>query len=357
MSETAHPKHLGFLSFGHWQTVPGSRVRSAADALVQTIELAEAAEELGLDGAYVRVHHFARQLASPFPLLAAIGARTSHVEIGTAVIDMRYENPFAMAEHAAAADLIGGGRLQLGLSRGSPEHAVEGWREFGFAPAAGETDADLARRHTARFREAITGIGIAEANPRMVGSAGALPLQPQSPGLSERIWWGSGTRASAVWAARQGMNLQSSTLLSEDTGGPFGELQAEQIALYRSAWAAAGWDREPRVSVSRSILPIVDDETRHYFGLRAQADGGDQLGMLDGVVARFGRSYIGEPDRIAEELAQDAAVLAADTLLVTVPNQLGVEFNARMLAAIARDVLPALDFKPNTDAPVEGCAI
>ena len=168
-------------------------------------------------------------------------------------------------------------------------------------------------------------------------------ILPQAPGLSDRIWWGSGTRQTAVWTAEQGMNLMSSTLLSEDTGVPFGDLQAEQIALYRAAWKEAGWEREPRISVSRSILPIIDEETQYYFGLQAQADQTDQVGILDGSRSRFGRSYIGAPDVIAAELARDAAVQAADTLLVTVPNQLGVEFNARLLEAIVRDVMPVVD--------------
>lgn len=118
--------------------------------------------------------------------------------------------------------------------------------------------------------------------------------------------------------------------------------QSDSNALFRDAWKAAGHAHEPRVSVSRSILPLIDDETRHYFGLRAQADSQDQVGWLDGGNARFGRSYIGEPDKIAAELAQDAAVQAADTVLVTVPNQLGVEFNARILESIARDIRPSL---------------
>ena len=124
-----------------------------------------AAEELGIDGAFVRVHHFARQLASPFPLLAAIGARTSRIEIGTAVIDMRYENPLYMAEDAAAADLISGGRLQLGISRGSPEPALRGYEAFGYVPAEGTTDADLAREKTALFRAAIAGAGVVAGRP------------------------------------------------------------------------------------------------------------------------------------------------------------------------------------------------
>jgi alkanesulfonate monooxygenase SsuD/methylene tetrahydromethanopterin reductase-like flavin-dependent oxidoreductase (luciferase family) len=339
-------KHVGFLSFGHWQNASWSRTRTAADAHRQTIELAQEAEELGLDGAFVRVHHFARQLASPFPLLAAIGARTSRIEIGTAVIDMRYENPLYMAEEAAAADLISGGRLQLGISRGSPEPARDGAHAFGYAPPADQTDADLARAKTALFRAAIAGEGVVQADPRMTGTNGLLPIQPQSPGLEQRIWWGSGTRESARWTAEQGMNLMSSTLLLEDTGVPFDELQAEQIAIFRDAWAAAGWSHEPRVSVSRSVIPIVTDEDRAYFGARAGAGADqDQVGYLDGALARFGRTYTGEPDEIAEELARDAGVQAADTLLLTVPNQLGVEYNARMLETIA----PAIGWRPAAD--------
>ena len=343
-------KRIGFLSFGHWQQGGGSRTPTAADALNQTIELAQAAEAIGIDGAYVRVHHFAPQLASPFPLLAAIGARTERIEIGTAVIDMRYENPLYMAEEAAAADLIAGGRLQLGLSRGSPEPALHGSRSFGYVPPEGSTDADAARTKTAVFREAIAGVGFAQSDPAMTGGNFMLPVQPQSPGLRDRIWWGSGTRETARWAAAEGMNLQSSTLLSEDTGVPFAELQAEQIDAYRDAWIAAGWEREPRVSVSRSVIPIVTDEDRAWFGGHRHQDH-DQLGNLEGITARFGRSYTGEPDRIAAELAKDAAVQMADTLLLTVPNQLGVEYCAAMLETIARHIAPAIGWAPSSAKP------
>jgi alkanesulfonate monooxygenase SsuD/methylene tetrahydromethanopterin reductase-like flavin-dependent oxidoreductase (luciferase family) len=338
-------KKVGFLSFGHWQPIPGSQVRTGRDALVQTVELAVAAEELGIDGAFVRVHHFARQLASPFPLLAAIAARTDRIEIGTGVIDMRYENPLYMAEEAAAADLLSGGRLQLGVSRGSPETARNGAHAFGYVPPEGVSDADLAREKTALFRAAIAGAAVVDTDPRMTGGlAGRLPIQPQSPGLPERIWWGSGTRATAVWTAEQGMNLMSSTLLSEDTGVPFDELQAEQIARFRAAWRDTGREREPRVSVSRSVLPVVTDLDRRYFG--DERGDQDQVGLLEGVRARFGRTYAGEPDRLAEELAKDAAVQSADTLLLTVPNMLGVDYNARLLETLVRHVVPAIGWVP-----------
>ena len=191
-------KKIGFLSFGHWTAGAGSRTRSASDALLQSIELAVAAEELGADGAYFRVHHFARQLGSPFPLLAAVGAKTSRIEIGTAVIDMRYENPMYFVEDAGAADLISGGRLQLGISRGSPEQVIDGWRHFGYQPAEGDTDVDMARKRTEVVLELLEGQGFAEPNPRPMfpNPPGLLRLEPHSEGLRERIWWGSASNAT-----------------------------------------------------------------------------------------------------------------------------------------------------------------
>ncbi|MDN4173273.1 LLM class flavin-dependent oxidoreductase [Nocardioides sp. SOB77] len=338
-------KNIGFLSFGHWTPWPQSQTRSAADALLQSIDLAVAAEELGVDGAYFRVHHFARQLAAPFPLLAAVGARTSRIEIGTGVIDMRYENPLYMAEDAGSADLISGGRLQLGISRGSPEQVIDGFRYFGYEPPEGMDHADMARRHTEVLLQVLEGEGFAEPNPRPMfpNPPGLLRLEPHSPGLRDRIWWGAGSRATAEWTAEQGMNLMSSTLLTEDTGVPFHRLQAEQIERFRAAWTAAGHTREPRVSVSRSIFPVISDADRAYFGHESRSQ--DQVGMIDGGRARFGKTYAGEPDQLVRELAEDEAVAAADTLLLTVPNQLGVDYNAHVLQAVVEHVAPALGWR------------
>jgi alkanesulfonate monooxygenase SsuD/methylene tetrahydromethanopterin reductase-like flavin-dependent oxidoreductase (luciferase family) len=338
-------KSIGFLSFGHWTPSPHSQTRSASDAFLQAIDLAVAAEELGADGAYFRVHHFARQLSSPFPLLAAIGARTSRIEIGTGVIDMRYENPLYMAEDAGSADLIAGGRLQLGISRGSPEQVVDGFRYFGYEPEEGSDHAAMARQHTAVFLEVLKGEGFAEPNPRPMfpNPPGLLRVEPHSPGLRDRIWWGAGSRSTAEWTAEQGMNLMSSTLLTEDTGVPFHQLQAEQIQRFRDAWKAAGHDRVPRVSVSRSIFPLVSDLDRAYFGQETRSQ--DQVGYLDGGAARFGKSYAGEPEQLVKELAEDEAVAAADTLLLTVPNQLGVDYNAHVIEAVLQHLAPELGWR------------
>jgi alkanesulfonate monooxygenase SsuD/methylene tetrahydromethanopterin reductase-like flavin-dependent oxidoreductase (luciferase family) len=339
-------KKIGFLSFGHWTPSPQSKVRTASDALLQSIELAVAAEELGADGAYFRVHHYARQLGSPFPLLAAVGARTKRIEIGTAVIDMRYENPLYMAEDAGSADIISGGRLQLGISRGSPEQVIDGWRYFGYVPEEGKTDADMARRHTEVFLDVLRGQGFAKPNPRPMfpNPPGALRLEPYSEGLRERIWWGAGSNATAEWAGKIGMNLQSSTLKYDETGEPLHIQQAGQIRKFREAWTAAGHTRTPHVSVSRSIFALVDDRDRAYFGGDSETE--DTIGFLgDNRRAVFGRSYAAEPDVLVEQLKQDEAIAEADTLLLTVPNQLGVDYNAHVIEAILKRVAPALGWR------------
>jgi alkanesulfonate monooxygenase SsuD/methylene tetrahydromethanopterin reductase-like flavin-dependent oxidoreductase (luciferase family) len=339
-------KKIGFLSFGHWTPSPQSGTRSAGDALLQSIDLAVAAEELGVDGAYFRVHHFARQLAAPFPLLSAVGARTRRIEVGTAVIDMRYENPLYMAEDAGAADLIAGGRLQLGISRGSPEQVIDGWRYFGYGLEEGQSDADMGRRHAEVLLQVLKGEGFAEPNPRPMfpNPPGLLRLEPHSEGLRERIWWGAGSNATAGWAAKLGMNLQSSTLKDDETGEPFHVQQAAQIRAYREAWKEAGHTREPRVSVSRSIFALVDERDRAYFGGGGKE--ADSIGFIDANTrAIFGRSYAAEPDALIEQLAKDEAIAEADTLLLTVPNQLGVDYNAHVIESILTHVAPALGWR------------
>ena len=339
-------KKIGFLSFGHWSPSPQSGTRSASDALLQSIDLAVAAEEVGADGAYFRVHHYARQLASPFPLLAAAGARTKTIELGTAVIDMRYENPLYMVEEAGAADLISGGRLQLGISRGSPEQVIDGWKYFGYGPQEGETDADMARQHAEVFLGLLQGRGFAEPNPQPMfpNPPGLLRLEPHSEGLRDRIWWGAATDATAVWAAKLGMNLQSSTLKYDETGEPLHIQQAKQIRAYRAAWKEAGHAREPRVSVSRSIFPIMSDKDRMYFGREGQSQ--DHFGYIEPQkMAVFGRHYAAEPDVLVKQLAGDEAIAEADTLLLTVPNQLGVEYNAHLIGSIVKHVAPGLGWR------------
>jgi alkanesulfonate monooxygenase SsuD/methylene tetrahydromethanopterin reductase-like flavin-dependent oxidoreductase (luciferase family) len=249
-------------------------------------------------------------------------------------------------EDAGSADLIAGGRLQLGISRGSPEQVIDGWRHFGHRPMEGENDADMGRRHAEEFLEVLRGKGFARPNPRPMfpNPPGLLRLEPYAEGLRDRIWWGAASNSTAVWAAKRGMNLQTSTLKFDETGEPLHIQQAAQIRAFREAWKKAGHTRTPRVSVSRSIFALLDDRDRAYFGRSSQE--GDKIGFLDeSTRAIFGRSYAAEPGILIEQLRKDEAIAEADTLLLTIPNQLGVAYNAHVMEAILTTVAPALGWR------------
>ena len=140
------------------------------------------------------------------------------------------------------------------------------------------------------------------------------------------------------------MNLQSSTLKTDETGEPLHVQQRKQIEAYHEAWQDAGHQREPRVSVSRSIFALVDDRDRSYFG--HDSDSQDTIGYIDpSTRAIFGRSYAAEPEELVRQLATDEAIAAADTLLLTVPNQLGVEYNAHVIEGILKFVAPELGWR------------
>ena len=202
----------------------------------------------------------------------------------------------------------------------------------------------MGRRHAEVFLELLKGEGFAKPNPRPMfpNPPGLLRLEPHSPGLRDRIWWGSASNATAVWAAQKGMNLQSSTLKADETGEPLHVQQVKQMRTFREAWREAGHAREPRMSVSRSIFPLMSDRDRMLFG---HSDSSDQIGVIDNMRAVFGRTYATEPERLIEELRADEAIAEADTLLLAVPNQLGVDYNAQLIENILTHVAPALRWR------------
>ena len=350
-------KAFGFLSFGHY-AFGGQRGPNAQDIAKLHLDLAQAADEIGVNNASLRVHHFVPQASAPMPMLGAIAGSTSHIEVGTGVIDMRYENPLYLAEEAASLYDLSGGRVALGVSRGAPEVALRGWEAFGYEAKA-PNGADLARANFEKFMGAIAGHGQATAAPledqypNMYQPGSALPTFPHSPGLSRKVFWGSGTHSSAAQAAQDGVNLMSSTLVSETSSDTLGEVQLQQINHYRQAWREAGHDWAPRISVSRSIFPIIDGTDQRLFGM--QGSDSDQVGYLPDVGASiFGRTYAAEPDKLIEQLRADPAVMAADTLLITFPTTMGLDVNTRILENFATHVAPALGWQPNTEGPVTG---
>ncbi|MHA6512106.1 LLM class flavin-dependent oxidoreductase [Tessaracoccus sp. Z1128] len=333
-------KRIGFLSFGHYRHVVGARVPDAGAALRQHVEFARIADEVGLDGAWVRVHHFEESHTAPFPLLAAMAAVTTRIDVGTGVVDLRYENPLYLAEEAAATDLLSGGRLQLGISRGSPEQAVDGQKQFGYRLTDGDSWADHAHSKAARFRRAISGEPVAHsAAAQFSGDGPDLPIRPLSPGLPDRIWWGAGSQESGVWTGEQGMNLLSSTLLLADDGRPFHIQQADQLRAYRREFRRHAHTGPGLAAVTRPVFPVTSDDDRRYFGLRG--DNHDSVGILDGSKARSGPQMVGSVDEVARMLRADEAVSEADYVLFAMPSQLGVDYNAHWmenLVAVAREL-------------------
>ena len=145
---------------------------------------------------------------------------------------------------------------------------IDGWRYFGYQPGEDEIEADMARRYTEVFLDVLRGEGFARPNarPMFPNPDGLLRLEPHSEGLRERIWWGASTNATAVWAAKLGMNLQSSTPKTDESGLPFHVQQAGHIRAYRAVWKETGRTASHRVSVSRSIFALMDDRDRAWFG-------------------------------------------------------------------------------------------
>ena len=345
-------KSFGFLSFGHYGHGTGLGDPDAKTSLKDALEITIGADDLGVNGASWRVHHFARQAASPIALLAAAGTKTKNIEVGTGVIDMRYENPLHLAEDVAMLDLLLDQRIAIGVSRGSPEQAKRGWEAFGYTGSTDPRGADIAYDHFEKFMSGIRGEGQVDLdqNGYILGTAPTGPrlrIEPHAPGVEQRIWWGAGSRDTAVWAAKQGVNLMSSTLLTEtENGKSFSQLQSEQIDLYRQTWKEAGHDFTPRVSVSRSIFPIVDATDAKLFGGAGEAS--DSIGIIDGKTSTFGKTYAAEPDVLIEQLLDDEAVQNADTLMLTIPSNYGVDLNLKILENFATHVAPALGWKPNT---------
>jgi len=326
-------KKLGFLNFGNFgynrQTGSVDAKTAFDDQLAMTI----AAEEEGLDGAWFRVHHFQWMISSPFPILAAMAAQTSTIELGTGVIDLRYENPLYFAEQAATTDLISGERLQLGISRGSPEAALDGQAQFGYTLEPGETWSDVAHHRGQRIRHALGGIPVATGDPNSPWSPGGatqLVTQPQSPTLLNRLWWGSGSVSSGRTAGQQGYNLLSSTLLLQDDGRPFHIQQAEQIQQYKQAYDDSGYSSGGMTAVTRSMFAIRSSADERLFGRGSSTL--DQAGYLDGSPARSGPTYVGTVDEVAQMLAQDQAVVEANYVLFANPAQLGPEMNREIFA-------------------------
>jgi alkanesulfonate monooxygenase SsuD/methylene tetrahydromethanopterin reductase-like flavin-dependent oxidoreductase (luciferase family) len=334
-------RDLGFLSF-----VPNhGGTAGAADALEDGLRLFEHAETLGYTTGWVRGRHFEPFLTSPMTFFAAAAQRTSTIHFGTAVLGMRYEDPVRLAEDASTVDLLSGGRVELGISTG-----IAGYGPI-LDPVFGSVDRTFrgeAEARAARMLDVLRGeaLGTSGNGYESIPAGAELRLEPRSPGLLDRVWWGGGSMSTALRTAEKGLRLHCSTLNTEDTGAPFTEAQAAQIAAYRERFAAVHPDREPKVAVGRIVVPLLDDHDRavHDEFLTGYAAGMDDDGRpLSGTPPfRFSRVLSGDPSAIVDALLADPAVTAADELVVTLPANGDAASHARILEIVAERIAPAL---------------
>ncbi|MEE1621685.1 LLM class flavin-dependent oxidoreductase [Zafaria sp. J156] len=344
MTETAPPPfRLGFLAFVEHSGIEGGRSRGLEEGL----ELFELAEELGYDVGYVRHRHLEHYLSAPVPFLAAAGQRTRRLRLGTSVTPIRFEDPVRLAEEAATLDLLTGGRLELGLSSGYSDN--EGTFSQAYAPIEGGLREAVDAR-VERFIAAVEGRTLAVADEKIpFAEAGTeLPVQPVSPGLRRRIAYGAGSLASARRTGRQGLGLQLSTLNTEATGLSFEEAQLASIEAYRAEHArVAGW--ASHASVSRQIVPYANAAEQAEVQWLLDRDAARQGGNPD-LPFQFGRVASGTGERIAEALAGDVGLRAADELVIALPFDHPSDVVRRILTVAAQEVAPALGWAPGLTA-------
>lgn len=341
MSTASTPKKLSFLHI-----VPFTRDDPAA-GLEDALDLFSYAEELGLDGGWIRTRHIQYGVPSAAVFLAAAAQRTSRIDLGTAVIPTVYESPLRLAEDLALADILSGGRLQPGLSVGAAKHdATVSERILG----ARWQEEDTSYARVERIRSFIAGTPVTDAGERAIGLGGVGEfssdrVEPHSPGLAERLWYGAGSLRSARWAGEAGFKLLVSNISTAENSEVFTTAQREQIDLFRSVHAAGD---EAVVSVGRVVIPTdgATSEQRERFESYVDARTARTLQPQGERRTIIAPDVLGSTEQIAAALRADAAVQGADELLFELPFQFGREDYRHILRVVAEEVGPALGWTP-----------
>lgn len=339
------PLRLGFNTRVSFESGPGG----AARGLREGIELFKAAERLGYQSGWTYQRHFDNYLSSPFPFFAAVAQHTDRIEIGSAVIAMRYQDPVLMAEAASTADLLADGRVKIAMSSGN--------NQFDAVFGGVDTDARTeGKRRIERFIDAVEGRTLHVVDDPKDGfvTGTELRVTPHSETLRERLYYGSGHIASAVDAARQELRLITGTILHDVTDETFSDYQARLIGEYRANWAGAG--DAPPVTVASSVLPGTTPALRERYATydHDRRTKGPSVSKPKGALEQtfvtrnlppgllVSPVFHGEPGQVAEAVGTDPGIAAADELILFLPPEFGLAENVRLLTDMAQTVAPAL---------------
>ncbi|MDF3840009.1 LLM class flavin-dependent oxidoreductase [Cupriavidus basilensis] len=330
--------HIGFLTPGNHpedDPFPG---------LEQSLQLFRFGEDLGYDSAWVRQRHLERAVSSAATFLAAASQRTSRIGLGTAVIQMGYENPFRLAEDLATVDVLSRGRLHVGLSAGAPLHgALLGDRLFDGDPKG----IDFSHARVARLRANLAGelLGDDDTFIESPAGRGRPRLNPPAPGLTDRLWYGGGSLRSAEWAGRNGFNLLLGNLNAGEKTDDFYAAQLSQLDLFLSNWSEA---RPPRVALGRVIVPTDGADARSRKRYRDFAAGRIERTRKPQGERRtlFAPDLVATSDEILERLRKDAVVGRVNELRLELPYDFAQEEYEQILADFSRHIAPRLGWRP-----------
>ncbi|MGO1950165.1 MAG: LLM class flavin-dependent oxidoreductase [Mycobacteriaceae bacterium] len=336
-------RRLGFLTIGTFDpSDPGTGIEN-------TLQLIEHGEKLGFDSAWLRNRHMQHGITSPMTVIAAASQRTSRIHLGTAVTPLGPENPLRLAEDMATVDVLTGGRLNPGVSVGTPMR-FDSWRDALYPDTAGAED--FSKRRVERLMEAVRGDEVA-AFPQVENTEEFTnQVQPHAPGLVNRLWYGSGSRSSTQWTAEHGLNLLSSSVISAETSEDFDENQRAQIDLYREHYSGV-LGGTPRVSQGLVIIPTdsaTEDQKRRY---EAYVQHRKEVGV--GRLQAFGPKkmitapdLIGTSDEIAEQLLDLSAFRAVDEVAFALPFTFAQDDYLQLLGDIAGSLAPKLGWTTPT---------
>ncbi|MDQ0921561.1 alkanesulfonate monooxygenase SsuD/methylene tetrahydromethanopterin reductase-like flavin-dependent oxidoreductase (luciferase family) [Pseudarthrobacter sp. W1I19] len=342
MPHPARPLHkLGFLTIGLFDPAePGPGHQS-------TLEIIELGERLGFDSAWLRHRHLQFGISSPIAVMAAASQRTSRIELGTAVTPLGWENPLRLAEDLATVDLLAGGRINPGLSVGEPMHYDTVKHEL-YPDSSDVEDFSYARMD--RLARLIAGEAVRDFSGKQgVVEEFSIRVEPHSPGLRDRLWYGAGSTKSAVWAGANGFNLLSSSVVfpEADQEPDFALVQQSQIRAFREAAKAQG-QGPARVSQGLVVIPTDSasaaqrEKYQRYVDERTPRTRAPQgpKGML------FAPDLIGTSDEIADQLYAHAGFQEVDEVAFALPFSFDHEDYVQILTDIAGSLGPALGWTP-----------
>lgn len=341
MADSNTPLTISSLSF----LTPGNYLDDDPySGLDDTLRLFQTGERLGFSGAWIRQRHLEHGVSAAAVFLAAASQRTTRIDLGVAVIPIGYESPFRLGEDLATADVLSRGRLQVGLSAGTPPHAeLIGDHVFD----GGIERVDVSHARVAKLRANLSGEFLGDENTviQSPGNVQRPRLQPHSPGLADRLWYGGGSLNSITWAAQNGFNILLGNLTSGEGTDDFHTAQLNQIAAYRAAFTGG---HTPRIAAGRVIVPTDSADAASTRRYREYAASRYERTLAPRGPRRtlFAIDLVGSSEQIIESLLADPALRELGELRLELPYEFSVEEYEQIIHDVIEKIAPELGFTP-----------